>query len=1175
MYYTRKNYTLSYETNGGSYLEPDSAPYKDSVMPTSVVPQREGYEFEGWYDNANLSGTKITGKVTLDKDKTLYAKWTPKFVNYTIVYYKEVYDNNTKTTSYVYDSARSGSAPVGSTVNANRVQGLSTIPLGYEKESGGLNDNSSITIEPDGTSVLNVYYSLKRYTFIFDLNGEALNNDYEREYYVGSARITIDGRQYSGNTYRISNVVLGQDISSQWPTEVNFVGNTKIGIYYFMAWKHPLDQYYFTTKRFEVTEDMIKNGVISPQNEKTFTGYWMKNLIRKGVAYYLQSADNPNQYDISDKYSQFYYSNFNSSLSAKDIDGFTKLNNPPANYPGSTNTYYRFYYKRDTYSIDYYDSETGQKITVKKNIPFDATINTPTYNFEPSRPTVSNKDFSDYKWGGWYVDEKLTTPYQFGKMPQNNFSLYAKWIAPKYTVSFDVNGGTSANPANQTVEKYKRATAPPNPTRDYYNFVGWYTDPVAGQLYDWSKPVEENVKLYARWRLKPLTYTVKYLEAGTNNPLAVDKIETNPSFTYLQDITEKALGIPGYRPDRASQTIQLDYTNNVITFYYSKKTPSVSYKVRYVLADNEAIEVAPAVTKTVEGSQINAKEQAVKVDKTYFAKQAGVTPEMVAKSYYPVDDVQDIVLSSTEANNVITFKYRTYDTAQITVNYLDMDGNPIVGQQPETVTRRLAETYLVNQKGIDGYTYDSSKDNSGATNKKLYRITKGEKITIDLYYKKDLSIVARDKEKVYDTTPLRSSEPEDLLDTYSSLLKSGDQLHSISYDGEQTNVGVSNVTPQSAKFVDAAGKDRNYYYNIKYVPGTLTVTPVPVTVYVNGEFKDKIYDGLPETVGYTINIVDQTGLYETSDIQFTGTKDDESITQTNAGSYPLRLENKFRNKDPNFDVTFQISDGELLIGPRVITLTSTSAEKGYDGTDLQEHHVNITVPDGADYDGFVKGEGFDVTYLNKINQPGSKLNRFTYTPQTGTNPNNYEIITEFGKLTVYETLNITKSDENWVPLAGGQFELTKWDGINWATYEGVTVIDITSEEGVRIPVGLKPGRYRLKETAAPEGYVVLESDIYFTVTESNTSQDSSESVFGFEVTDENGTVLATVERAKEVPRPEHSDYSRRLLIANEKGRALPNTGGEGRQVFYVTGGLIMVFALIVNKYLGNRRERKS
>ncbi|MGC4387525.1 hypothetical protein ABXW34_16905, partial [Streptococcus suis] len=113
-------------------------------------------------------------------------------------------------------------------------------------------------------------------------------------------------------------------------------------------------------------------------------------------------------------------------------------------------------------------------------------------------------------------------------------------------------------------------------------------------------------------------------------------------------------------------------------------------------------------------------------------------------------------------------------------------------------------------------------------------------------------------------------------------------------------------------------------------------------------------------------------------------------------------------------------------------LTSATKEKAYDGTELTAQEVSMTTPEGASYDGFVQGEGVDFSDFASLTNPGRRTNSFTYKAKEGTNLSNYEITDEFGMLTILETLNITKTDENWKSLAGGKFELTKWDGLNWA-----------------------------------------------------------------------------------------------------------------------------------------------
>ncbi|MHC5840067.1 hypothetical protein ACYTYC_09690, partial [Streptococcus pyogenes] len=81
--------------------------------------------------------------------------------------------------------------------------------------------------------------------------------------------------------------------------------------------------------------------------------------------------------------------------------------------------------------------------------------------------------------------------------------------------------------------------------------------------------------------------------------------------------------------------------------------------------------------------------------------------------------------------------------------------------------------------------------------------------------------------------------------------------------GSQTDVGRSTTTPKDAVITNALGANRTNYYNVVYKPATLEVTPQPVVVYIEGEHKEKTYDGQAETIGYTIKkIEDTSGLFK-------------------------------------------------------------------------------------------------------------------------------------------------------------------------------------------------------------------------------------------------------------------------------------------------------------------------
>ena len=76
-----------------------------------------------------------------------------------------------------------------------------------------------------------------------------------------------------------------------------------------------------------------------------------------------------------------------------------------------------------------------------------------------------------------------------------------------HTVTFDT-GEANTKPADQSVSTpYGRAKRPsPDPTRDGYQFDGWFTGNTA---YDFSKPVTQNLTLTAKWTLKDPNNTWK------------------------------------------------------------------------------------------------------------------------------------------------------------------------------------------------------------------------------------------------------------------------------------------------------------------------------------------------------------------------------------------------------------------------------------------------------------------------------------------------------------------------------------------------------------------------------------------------------------------------------------------------------------------------------------------
>ena len=73
-----------------------------------------------------------------------------------------------------------------------------------------------------------------------------------------------------------------------------------------------------------------------------------------------------------------------------------------------------------------------------------------------------------------------------------------------YTVTFDLNyEGATGTPKSQTINKGETASEPEDPTRDGFNFEGWYTTAEGGEKFVFeTTPIIADITLYAHWSEK-------------------------------------------------------------------------------------------------------------------------------------------------------------------------------------------------------------------------------------------------------------------------------------------------------------------------------------------------------------------------------------------------------------------------------------------------------------------------------------------------------------------------------------------------------------------------------------------------------------------------------------------------------------------------------------------------
>ena len=108
------------------------------------------------------------------------------------------------------------------------------------------------------------------------------------------------------------------------------------------------------------------------------------------------------------------------------------------------------------------------------------------------------------------------------------YHVHVRLFRQECTVTFDYN----YEGASDTTAKVGKGTAvarPEDPTREGYDFTGWYTNSECTTLYDFSALVTENITLYAGWKEKepegpPITVTKELATVNGNSVVGQENV---------------------------------------------------------------------------------------------------------------------------------------------------------------------------------------------------------------------------------------------------------------------------------------------------------------------------------------------------------------------------------------------------------------------------------------------------------------------------------------------------------------------------------------------------------------------------------------------------------------------------------------------------------------------------
>lgn len=676
IYYDRNYYMMSFNLDGGYGVEPIYAKYQ---TPVSVAnPTKPGYTFSGW---------EPTVPTTVPAENTTYkAKWqAEKTAKVSVV----VWGENADDEGYSYIKSVETTAPVGSTLTAVP----SGTNLNMETKLWELKRVEQTTVAADGSSVLNVYYDRKEFTLTF-------NYDYSSGFlgigagYNKTGTITAKWGADIGSRFLAMNAAAK---GSLWSTNYNGAG----------PWTSFLQ--------------------IMPEENRT---YYCRNTSNTAQSAYYYTEGLDGKYVL--KHTVVAYSGSNLTITAEDfypMEGFTYdhgtdgKGNPLPKKPGDAGQWSgaKFYYKRNSYDLVFISNNTEVKTS---KVKFEAALGTSGgESFVPAYP--SNFEPNAFEFAGWYQDPESVKPVDWNaKMPAASVTVYAKWAPKNHTVrtfltkekieegefleTYHVPHGTAVT------------SAPANPTNGNYTFVGWfYMDGNVEKAFDFSMPIVKDLNLYAKWSSNTLvTYTIYYksgdteiAEPTTGSALAGTTLtfEAKTGDELNKDYQS------GYFPNTGSHSLTMDINgNNEFTFVYVAKA-KVNYTVRYLEKGTEKV---------------------LHEEKTAETSNAIITEKFVQISGYAPDAYQKrLVLSATEAENVITFWY-TKDEHHAPVQIVHWTQN-IAGegyteyQSSTNLNGEIGQTYTGTPLTIPGFTYNAEKSNASG------ELT-AEGLELNLYYDRNM-----------------------------------------------------------------------------------------------------------------------------------------------------------------------------------------------------------------------------------------------------------------------------------------------------------------------------------------------------------------------------------------------------------------------------------------------------
>ena len=344
--------------------------------------------------------------------------------------------------------------------------------------------------------------------------------------------------------------------------------------------------------------------------------------------------------------------------------------------------------------LDIYGNTTGVIVTYKDGDSEYAK------QVLPSGPLATRPDAPaatpGYTFGGWNKADGTAWDYASDKVT-DNITLYAKWAANTYTITFDTVGGSEIAPITQDYGTV--ITAPEAPTREGYTFIGWDKE------IPTTMPTE-NMTVTAQWEINQYTIT---FDTNGGSEIAPITQDYGTAITVPADPTREGYTFMGWDQEIPTTMPAENITLKARWKDIEKPTGEI------VIGTNKWREFLNTLTfdlffKDTQTVTINAADNSETVFVSYL-----VTDQDLSEA-----ELQSLVFSGYEEpfridRNGEYIVYAMLVDANLNITYLRSDRvtvdnvQPVIGGIENGKTYCEAQTVTIDEKYVDTVTVNGTE----------------------------------------------------------------------------------------------------------------------------------------------------------------------------------------------------------------------------------------------------------------------------------------------------------------------------------------------------------------------------------------------------------------------------------------------------------------------------------